>query len=676
VRKLFGASGEYELLLVSAEAPVSDERVAQIESAIRGVSGVSRTWSARTRPHLAFEGEDAPRFAIEPGPPPGAAPREIDRFLRPSPNEAGIWLALDMRVRGLTEARRFVRDLHEALGAVAAPGETIREVGAPSRRVASWEVAEKDGRRTLPWLLGAVVVVPLVFFRSWVGVVFPLIVAGLTTGALLALYQLVHGRIDTWALVLFPLVWSVATMDSLHLYEGSAHGAGAHEQIARTRGQVALPALVTAGTTALSLLTLAFPGAPPLLRAFGLWGALGTMMAYGFTFVLGGALLRTLGARPIPAWPARFVRRTVARARRSPRPFVGAWVLATALAGLGLRGLGIEPSYRHTFAPGVPAGEAARAVERAEDCELVPLEIYLEARTPRQRHPNELVLASVGLADYLATLPETRLTLSAATLLSEWVSTDPRARHVLADPLFYDRLASRVGPLAADPQVAEWLRLDGGVARTEVLLRATSHARKEEILRWIKHYVETSTIGYRVTFGGPSYLEHVMEREGLRGIAWGAVTDLALLVVLMAALLRRARLVAVALAGNVVPVVVLCGLMGAVGIPWSFDLLGMPILVLGLAIDDTVHLLWPLRGRRRELGASFQRSMKTYGVAVIATSVLLASSLAGLTLSGFGVNHELGLLLPAGLLLALAAELTLVPAALSIGRARASSARA
>jgi predicted RND superfamily exporter protein len=346
------------------------------------------------------------------------------------------------------------------------------------------------------------------------------------------------------------------------------------------------------------------------------------------------------------------------------------WTAASAAALVGLMHLRVEPNYQHTFAPGNPTGDAMRSAQKAVDAELVPFEIYLEARTPRQRHPNELLLASLALQDYLATLPETRLSLSAATLVSEWVDADPRARHLASDPHFIEHLQDQVGPLTSDPQMKEWLQLDRGVTRTEVLFRPLTYARKEEITRWITRYVEANTIGYRVTFGGPSYLEHVMEREGLRGIAWGAVTDVALLALLMIVLLRRVRLVVAALAGNIAPVLVLCGLMGLVGVPWSFDLLGLPVIVLGLAIDDTVHLLWPLRRTRGALGAEFQRSMRAYGAAVAATSVLLATSLAGLSLSGFGVNHELGLLLPSGLLLALAAELTLVPSAVVWRRRR------
>jgi predicted RND superfamily exporter protein len=397
------------------------------------------------------------------------------------------------------------------------------------------------------------------------------------------------------------------------------------------------------------------------------------MLAYAYTFTLGGALLRVFHPRPIPGGSSRLARSAVLFSRRRRRMVLAVWVAILAAAPFGLARLRVEPSYKHMLAPGHPEGEAFRAMERALDAELIPFEVYLEARTPRQRHPNELVGAAIGLERYLRTLPETRIVVSAATLLDELVATDPEAARAMGDPALLERLRSGMSPpngeasFVEDPVIATWLRLDRGVSRAQVLFRPMTMARREELLGWITHYAATSTIGYRVTFGGPGYLMHVVEREGLRGIVWGAVCDLLLLTLIMALFLRRARLASVALLGNIAPVIALCAIMGFAGIPWSFDLLGLPVLVLGLAVDDTVHLLWPLRRvhRRRTEGSAFQRSIRAYGVAVVATSVLLASSLAGLSLSGFGVNRELGILLPAGLLLALAAELTLIPAALA-----------
>jgi predicted RND superfamily exporter protein len=143
-----------------------------------------------------------------------------------------------------------------------------------------------------------------------------------------------------------------------------------------------------------------------------------------------------------------------------------------------------------------------------------------------------------------------------------------------------------------------------------------------------------------------------------------------LLLAILAVVLRRPRLIVAGLLGNVLPLVLLVGLMALCRIPWSLGLLGLPVVVLGLAIDDTIHLLWPLRRTSLPPATGFTGAIRHGGTAVVATGLLLAACLAALARSQFQVNRELGFLLPAGLLLALLAELTLLPALLTSSRRR------
>jgi predicted RND superfamily exporter protein len=94
-------------------------------------------------------------------------------------------------------------------------------------------------------------------------------------------------------------------------------------------------------------------------------------------------------------------------------------------------------------------------------------------------------------------------------------------------------------------------------------------------------------------------------------------------------------------------------------------MLPLPAVLLGLAVDDTFHLLWPLRGRGRPTRLTLARSAMRTGPPVLATTAVLALSVATLAFSGLAPNRELGLLLAGGLVAALACDLTLIPAALA-----------
>lgn len=669
LRRAYGDAGDFAVVLLRfRDAAEAHERLRRAEHEIAGVDGVARTWSSLSRPHLSFsEGKlrlDAGRF-------PGT---ELDRFLQPDATTFIVLAALSEPASTLTGARRFVASLDRVLGAERATGTLAYATGSPALRVATWDAAHRDATRMLPVLLVVSLLVPWLFFRSLVASLFPLVLGSLASGITFLLHRLIVGSMSPWLLVLLPIVWSVATMDAMHLYERvrtHAVGSSVAEALRGSRRELVLPCLLTAATTAVSLAVIAAPGGPALLRSVGLWGAVGTLTAYGLTFTLGGPILRLSRERArLPTWPARVARRLAVLSMRRRRGVILAWATLVVVAGALLTTLRVESRYPNVFARG-RAAAASRDLSTISDTagsDLVPLEIYVEGRTERARTPAQLVMATLGLHQYLHSLPETRLVLSAGTLVDEWMRRDPAASGVLMKSSMTESGLSPAKDALSDPRVAPWLSESHGSARLLVLFAPTSFERRSELFTWIEHYAATVLTQHRLRLGGPARLYHAAEQEGVRGVAQGVCLEVALLVLTFGLVFRRARLTLAALAANVAPVVVLLGAMAAFDVPWSLGLLGLPVIVLGLAIDDTIHLMWsapraPARGLLRALGR--------HAGAVLSTSLLLAASLGSLSLSGFQVNHELGMLLPLGLAIATAAELTLLPALLSLRMRRA-----
>jgi predicted RND superfamily exporter protein len=355
-----------------------------------------------------------------------------------------------------------------------------------------------------------------------------------------------------------------------------------------------------------------------------------------------------------------------ASARRPWRALL-VWALLVSAGAIALPHLHVASRYPNVFARGTggSTNDDLRAVTEAVGADLAPLEIHLEALDERSRKPERLIAANVGLGEYLATLPETRLTLSASTLVGEWLRREPDvAMEVQRQALRTGGVGGRIGEAIGDPRVASWIRADRGSTRTLVLLAPSTYERRAEIFAWVEHYVRTVFPTYRVRLAGPAYLYHSAEREGVAGVWQGALLDVLLLVLTFALVFRRIGVAFSAVVVNAAPIVVLLGVMAILRIPWTLGLMGLPVIVFGLAVDDTIHLLWPARARPS--AARFARSAKHSAAAVISTCALLAGSLGSLAASGFQVNHELGMLLPLGLGLALAAELTLLPALLRV----------
>ncbi|UCE87766.1 MAG: MMPL family transporter, partial [Deltaproteobacteria bacterium] len=116
---------------------------------------------------------------------------------------------------------------------------------------------------------------------------------------------------------------------------------------------------------------------------------------------------------------------------------------------------------------------------------------------------------------------------------------------------------------------------------------------------------------------------------------------------------------------TVLPVVVAFGVMGFAGISLDMGTAMVAAILIGIAVDDTIHLLAEFR-RRRELGesaaAAIEGSVRRIGQAVITTSVALTLGFFVLILSSWQSISSFGFLSGVAILGALAADLWVLPA--------------
>ncbi len=636
IRDLFETEPDVILIaIVKSDRPWSMERLSHFQSQLQAVAGVTQIW---------------------------VAPLAIDTAVRL------LVLTLERGAVQLSRARTLTAEIEHALQAVIGTGERVHLIGTPQLRAASWAVTEADLWRMLPLLGLVIVVVPTLFFGSLRAVGFPLCIAALTTVACLALYRLFNGPPDALALLLVPMIWSVATMDAMHLYH-RAHinvSTGNPHPFVDAAAELYRPCLMTTLTTAGGLAALSLQEDSQLIRTFGIWAAVGTCLAYAFTFVLGHQILALFGVwhRP-PQWPRRLIRMVMLASQRYASR-VGVIWFGLVLAALGfISQLHVQDRFPHVFAPSQPLAQELRAMETLLGIHLSPLDIYVEASNEHGRRPIAVLSAMLAVTNYLETLPEARMILPKALLdgtphLDGLTAVDTMQRR--AD------LTRRIERIAHDPRLASWLRAHHHAGRLQVYFSPLAFERKREILDWLRRFDTTMLSTHRLSFGGSGYHYFRAEERGRHATLVGGGLSLVVMVGGLAWAFRQLRLLLIAVICNILPLILVGGMMGLIGLPWSLALLPLPAVLFGLAVDDSIHLLWPWRhpsvsAKRPALAAARQA-----GPALLATTATLAGGIATLSLSGLQPNRELGFMLPLGLFIALACDLTLLPALITISR--------
>ena len=118
---------------------------------------------------------------------------------------------------------------------------------------------------------------------------------------------------------------------------------------------------------------------------------------------------------------------------------------------------------------------------------------------------------------------------------------------------------------------------------------------------------------------------------------------------------------------NITPVLVVLGFMGWVDIPLDYVKLLLATIAIGIAVDDSMHLVTRFRRRFYETGSyekALEKSLVDVGPALIITTVILLAAFACYLFSSMQVIASFGMLLSLAIFVALIADLLLMPALL------------
>lgn len=170
---------------------------------------------------------------------------------------------------------------------------------------------------------------------------------------------------------------------------------------------------------------------------------------------------------------------------------------------------------------------------------------------------------------------------------------------------------------------------------------------------------------YEVSITGKAYLF----QKGTQFLVRNLILSLALAVVLislfMAYMFRSFRMIIISLIPNILPLLVTAGMMGYLGVPIKPSTILVFSIAFGISVDDTIHFLAKYRqellANRWRIKASVFAALRETGVSMFYTSIVLFFGFSVFITSSFGGTIALGALISGTLLLAMMANLLLLP---------------
>lgn len=534
-------------------------------------------------------------------------------------------------------------------------------------------------------------IVPLIFSICWLVfgsvslALIPLLVVAAAATWAFAIMALLGWNANLLTSAMLPLFLAIGVADSIHVlvdYDRRRRQDVPDPASAAAR-RLWEPCLFTSLTTAAGLMALLISSLKPV-REFGVIAAIGVLAAFALSMTLAPALLQ-LTASHVPVTKTSLSGRLNARFERLvahvavPPRFVTRSVVPVGLI-VGL--LGIWSATR------LEVGVDPTSWFRQDDPFRLATE-YVDERLGGAGAIEFLVHApGEGLRDInaLRRIDEFERWMEMSTLATVCVSgvdMIKEAARVGSDegyrtarlPRTPMLVQSMLNVLDARGELEQWIAPDFEYARISCRTPLSRAADLGHQLDLIDREIATrfTDAGLRVEPTGYGVLMVQMERHLVESQVQTVAIAFVVVFLILAAMIKSARVAYVTMLPNLLPVAVGLGLMPLLGISLNPGSVMVAAVALGIVVDDTTHLLVAMRrqlANTPDAAAALQGAIAEIGAQLILTSLVLIGSMMVLTLGSFAPSVHFGIITMSVVFVALLADLLILPRLLCIAHAR------
>ena len=175
--------------------------------------------------------------------------------------------------------------------------------------------------------------------------------------------------------------------------------------------------------------------------------------------------------------------------------------------------------------------------------------------------------------------------------------------------------------------------------------------------------VDTNVLQFKIT--GTSQLIDKSHASLSAKLILGLLVAMGMVGIIAGLLFKSWRMVLITLIPNLFPILATAAVMGFFGIPIKLSTSIIFAISFGIVVDDTIHFLSKFR-HEKSMGLSniyaLKRTILTTGKPILITTLILTCGFGAFCFSSFAVTFHIGLFVAISFLVALIADLFLLPA--------------
>ncbi len=522
-----------------------------------------------------------------------------------------------------------------------------------------------------------VVIVFLWFsFRSLYGVVVPLLIVVVSVIWTLGIMNLLGKPIDVMTSMLPTMIFIAGMSDVVHFFskyfEELAKGTAREKIYSLILKEVGFPTFLTLITTVVGFLSLLFSSIRPI-REFGIYTSVGVSVAFVLTYTLLPALLYFFTPKKLVT-----VHGTGNRTNNLMRNGLF-WIFRNQKTILVITGVLILFSIvgiSKIKVNNILLEDLSEKVKIKKDFNFFdenysgvrPFEMEVKVKAKHKTVWVYEVMRELNKVDeFVKKEYQAGFLVSPASLIKtiyQTSTTDTGGGFPGEDD--YKPIAAQLRSNKKNKEIMRLVTTDGRKTRISAKIRDMGSMQvnnhNTQLLDFIDNHINKELVEFKIT--GAAHLIDRNNEYMVSNMTQGFLFSIIVIGILTFFLHRSWRMVLVFIIPNVIPLVIIGGIMGFAGIELKAATSLVFSIAFGIATDDTIHFISRLKielGYGKSLMYAFKRTYFETGKPIILTTFILMGGFMSLMISDFQSLFYFGFLICITIIIAVLADIFLLP---------------
>jgi len=547
--------------------------------------------------------------------------------------------------------------------------------GGPIINTSFIEVAQHDGATFTPAVLVIAMILLLLIFRKFSSMFASIIVVIFTFVIVLSIQAMLGFKLNNFTANIPIFVVAIGVADAMHLIwiytmarkKGMLNNEAIHYSVKKNL----LAIFLTSVTTSIGFASLGISAVVPI-QTLGIATASAAILAFIMTILFVPAFLAILNPNikvdkniqeennhPLAVWYTHFL-------MKNAKIILSLSILIFISLGSGIFKANVDSNTVKYFKEDFPFRVAVNEMQERLTGPM-SYEIVVDSKeNDGIKNPKFLKTVEKFYEEFYEMYPDVRHISSLMDVVKTFnyimngSKSIPDKQELVAQYLLLYSLS-----LPQGMEINDKMDIDERFLRISSAINLVDTSKDLEMITWAEDWWKETP--YSAVVNGQTVMFAHMQHDVTATLIESITLAVVLISIVMLLIFKNWRMLPIFIVPNILPIALVVGVMGWVGIDIDMGVAIAGAIIIGVAVDDTIHFMVKyIEARKR--GDSLEDAMKyvmSYaGSAIIFTTIVLSLAFLVFMFSNFNPNYHFGIVTASALVIAVIVDLVALPALL------------